>query len=96
MNVEQVDSKATRKARLSQYRKHNGLWQFFAVARNQKGEPAPERIIVAGESIDWKSPEAKFYLDWMNTETVKRIREVAGRGTLGAKEACPCGRNRGR
>jgi hypothetical protein len=39
MNVEQVeskvDSKATRKARLSQYRKHDGRWQFFAVARRE-------------------------------------------------------------
>ena len=46
-----VVSKATRKARLSQYRKHDGHWQFFAVARNLKGEPGPERIIIAGKQI---------------------------------------------
>ena len=43
MNVEQTqsnsDSKATRKAHLSQYRKNTGRWQFFAVARNEDGKP---------------------------------------------------------
>ncbi len=82
-----VDSKATRKARLTQYRKHDGRWQFFAVARTQKDEPAPKRVIVAGKQVDWKRPGAKCYLDWMDSETGKRIREIAGRGTREAKEA---------
>jgi hypothetical protein len=45
-NMEQVDSKvdskATRKARLTQYRKNAGTWQFYAVARNLDGKPTPE------------------------------------------------------
>jgi hypothetical protein len=91
MNLEQVDSKAdskaTRKARLSQYRKHNGRWQFFAVGRNKKGEPDPEGVIIVGKQVGWKSPRAKFYLDWMDPGTGKRIWEIAGRGTREAKEA---------
>ena len=76
--MEQVDSKATMNARLSQYRKHDGRWQFFTVGRKKKGEPDPERIIIAGEQVDWKSPGAKFYLDWFDPVTGKRVQRIAG------------------
>jgi hypothetical protein len=76
--VELADSKASRKARLSQYRKHHGRWQFFAVARLRDGKPNPEQVIVDGEPMSWQSPGAKFYLDWIDAETGKRIREIAG------------------
>jgi hypothetical protein len=33
------DRKATRKARLTQYRKNAGRWQFYAVGRNHDGKP---------------------------------------------------------
>ena len=91
MNVEQVDSKAdskaTRKARLTQYRKNAGRWQFFAVARNQDGKPNPEKIVIAGKQVNWQSPGAKFYLDWLDPVSGKRVREIAGVAPREAKEA---------
>lgn len=81
------DSKATRRARLSQYRKHRGRWQFFAVGRLRDGKPDPEHVIVGGEPVNWQSPGAKFYLDWIDAETGKRIREIAGVTPRDAKDA---------
>lgn len=75
-----VDSKATRKARLTQYRKNAGRWQFFAVARSEDGKPNPEKIVIAGQRVIWQSPGAKFYLDWFDPVSGKRIREIAGIG----------------
>ncbi len=78
---------ATRKARLTQYRKKNGRWQFFAVARNEDGKPNPERIIVAGKQVNWQSLGAKFYLDWFDPVSGKRIRDIAGVSPREAREA---------
>jgi site-specific recombinase XerD len=78
---------ATRKVRLTQYRKRDGRWQFFAVGRNLNGEPNPEQVVVAGEAVNWKSPGAKFYLDWFSAETGKRIRKIAGIAPREAKDA---------
>lgn len=63
---------ATRKVRLTQYRKHGGRWQFFVVGRNLNGEPNSEQVVVAGEAVNWKSPGAKFYLDWFSEQTFYR------------------------
>ena len=82
-----VDSKATRKARLTQYRKNAGRWQFHAVARNEDGKPNPERIVIAGKQVNWQSPGAKFYLDWFDPVSGKRIREIAGIAPREAKDA---------
>jgi hypothetical protein len=82
-----VDSKATRKARLIQYRKNAGRWQFFAVARNEDGKPNPEKIVIAGQRVIWQSPGAKYYLDWFDPVSGKRIREIAGIGPREAKDA---------
>ena len=82
-----VDSKATRKARLTQYRKNAGRWQFLAVARNEDGKPNPERIVIAGKQVNWQSPGAKFYLDWFDPVSGKRIREIAGIAPREAKDA---------
>jgi integrase len=82
-----VDSKATRKARLTQYRKNAGRWQFHAVARNEDGKPNPERIVIAGKQVNWHSPGAKFYLDWFDPVSGKRIREIAGIAPREAKDA---------
>ncbi len=87
MIVERVDGKATLKALLSQYRKRGGRWQFFAIARNQKGEPEPVRISIAGKQMDWRSLGAEFYFGWLDSEIGNRIREIAGRGTSEANEA---------
>ncbi len=89
MNVEQIDSKAdskaTRKVRLTQYRKNAGRWQFFAVARNEDGKPNPEKIIIARKQVNWQSPGAKFYLDWFDPESGKRKREKASGGPREAR-----------
>ncbi len=82
-----VDSKATRKARLTQYRKNAGRWQFFAVARNQDGKPNPEKIVIEGTQVNWQSPGAKFYLDWLDPVTGKRVREIAGVAPREANDA---------
>ncbi len=82
-----VDSKGTRKARLTQYRKNAGRWQFHAVARNEDGKPNPERIVIAGKQVNWHSPGAKFYLDWFDPVSGKRIREIAGIAPREAKDA---------
>lgn len=91
MNLEQIhsnaDSKGTRKVRLTQYRKNAGRWQFFAVARNEDGKPNPEQIIIDGKHVNWDSPSAKFYLDWTDPESGKRIREIAGVGPREASDA---------
>ena len=57
-----IDNNATRKARLTQYRKNAGRWQFYAVARNHDGKPNPESIVIEGTKVNWQSPGAKFYL----------------------------------
>ncbi len=81
MNLEQIDSnadsKATRKVRLTQYRKNAGRWQFFAVARNEDCKPNPVRIIIGRKPVSWQSPGAKFYLNWTDPESGERIREIA-------------------
>jgi len=91
MNLEQIDStadsKATRKVRLTQYRKNTGRWQFFAVARNEDGKPNPERIIIARKPVNWQSPGAKFYLDWTDPESGKRIRKIAAVAPREARDA---------
>ncbi len=82
-----ADSKATRKARLTQYRKNAGRWQFYAVARNLDGKPNPEKIVIKGKQVNWQSPGAKFYLDWLDPVSGKRVREIAGVGPREAKDA---------
>lgn len=42
-----ADRKAPGKARLSQYRKHDGHWQLFAAAGNQKDAPVKEACLNA-------------------------------------------------
>ena len=91
MNLEQIDSnadsKATRKVRLTQYRKNAGRWQFFAVARNEDCKPNPVRIIIGRKPVSWQSPGAKFYLNWTDPESGERIREIAGVGPREARDA---------
>ena len=82
-----VDSKATRKTRLTQYRKNAGRWQFYAVARNQDGKPNPENIVIEGQQVNWQSPGAKFYLDWLDPVSGKRVREIVGVAPREAKDA---------
>jgi hypothetical protein len=82
-----VDSKATRRARLTQYRKNAGRWQFYAVARNLDGKPNPENIVIKGQPVNWQSSGAKFYLDWLDPVSGKRVREIAGVGPREAKDA---------
>jgi site-specific recombinase XerD len=90
-NVDQFDStddrNATRKVRLTQYRKNAGRWQFYAVARNQDGRPNPESVVIDGTKVNWQSPGAKFYLDWLDPVSGKRVREIAGVGPREAKDA---------
>ncbi|SPE31105.1 hypothetical protein SBA5_830001 [Candidatus Sulfotelmatomonas gaucii] len=82
MNVEQVDSKAdstaTRKTRLTQYRKNAERWQFFAVARNEDGKPNPDKIIIAGRQVDWQTPGAKFYLNCRRRASCRLSRSLEG------------------
>jgi hypothetical protein len=82
-----VDGKATGKARLTWYRKNAGRWQFYAVARNHDGKPNPENIVIAGKQVNWQSPGAKFYLDWLDPVSGKRVREIAGVDPREAKDA---------
>lgn len=86
-SVEQLDSKPTRKTRLTQYRKNAGRWQFHAVARNEDGKPNPERIVIAGKLVNWRSPGARFYLDWFDPVSGKRVSELAGIAPREAKDA---------
>jgi hypothetical protein len=81
------DSKATRKVRLTQYRKVDRCWQFVPVSRIQNREPDPSSVIVASHLVSWKSPGAKFYLDWMDPVTGKRVREIAGVAPREARDA---------
>jgi site-specific recombinase XerD len=62
-------------------------WQFFAVARNEDGKPNPEKIVIAGQRVIWQSPGAKFYLDWLDPVSGKRVREIAGVAFREAKDA---------
>lgn len=82
-----ADSKANRKARLTQYRKNVGGWQFYAAVRNLDGKPNPEKIVIEGKQVNWQSPGAKFYLDWLDPVSGKRVREIAGVGPREAKDA---------
>jgi hypothetical protein len=48
------------------------------VAHNQDGKSKPENIAIAVEQVNWQSPGAKFYLDWFDPVSGKRVREIAG------------------
>ena len=72
---------------MTQYRKNAGGWQFYAVARNLDGKPNPEKIVIEGKPVNWQSPGAKFYLDWLDPVSGKRVREIAGVGPREAKDA---------
>ena len=81
------DRNATRKVCLTQYRKNAGRWQFYAVGRNHDGKPNPETIVIEGKQVNWQSPGAKFYLDWLDPVSGKRVREIAGVAPREAKDA---------
>ena len=49
-----IDNNATRKVRLTQYRKNTGRWQFYAVARNQDCMPNPESVVIDGTKVNWQ------------------------------------------
>ena len=57
------------------------------MARNEDGNPNPDKIIIAGKQVNWHSPGAKFYLDWNDSVSGKRIREIAGVAPREAREA---------
>ena len=65
----------------------SGGWQFYAAVRNLDGKPNPEKIVIEGKQVNWQSPGAKFYLDWLDPVSGKRVREIAGAGPREAKDA---------
>jgi hypothetical protein len=86
--VEQVDSKsdseATRKARLTQYRKNAGRWQFFAVARNEDVQTLSRLNRAHPLKYD------TFVLDFMNdVDTIQKAFADYYRTTILSEETDP-------
>lgn len=68
-----MNRKQNHRVNLTQYRKVDGNWQFFPVAKSD-GRPNPRLVLINGEPVSSKG--GTFYLDWR--EDGKRKRRPCG------------------